>query len=403
MNSPRGRSYSTLTDQPRHLYNGTQLTVSLKITIIKRFNGGTKKCIGDACKKGFDNFLNQSRKVPKIRPAKKYTESTSPRAKKPSTKSVTENTEGSPMVRTTPTRTCTGNIIPRGNTDASANKGQKTLLQESSSVGFKPTPGLDKTFEVKVPLKPPFLVESTTQSDSNQTTSSLPAIVFNVQHTVNIPSPAKPLVKATSAEALTEVCLQNQTDKLKPVIVQHALKGSNSSPLTSATPQSLGLFGQKQSTGTTVMVPQTATVPSRGYATVTNNAWDPNTLDPQAPVNNPAIILANGYVIHHNEIRRNCCDLPGCTGVICVGLCGNLKGSKAVGHLTHGYPNIPVTQGQVVNLDANDDTKKSQEPQNAVMYNKAHSAGPTAVDHQGTSFLNQPHVLPVIDKYADKS
>ena len=49
-------------------------------------------------------------------------------------------------------------------------------------------------------------------------------------------------------------------------------------------------------------------------------------------------------------------------------------GSKAVGHLTHGYPNIPASQGKVVNLDANEDAKKLPEPQNAVMYVKGKGA-----------------------------
>lgn len=389
INSPRGQPYSTLTDQRCHLYNGTRLTVSLKINIIKRFNGGTKKCIGDACKKGFDNFLNQSRKVPKIRPTKKYTASASPR--KPSTKSVTENTEGSPMVRTIPTRT--GKIIPRGNTDASAIKGQKTLLEESSSVDRKPTPGLDKTFEVKVPQKPAFPIESTTSSDSHQRTS-LPTRELNIP---SPPLPAKSIVKITPAEALTEDHLQNQQDNFKPVIAQHGLKGSNSSPSTSATPQSLGLFGQKQSTGTTVTVTQTATVPSRGYATVTNNPWDPNTTDPQAPLNNP------GVPVHHPEIRMNTCDQLGCSGRLCIGLCGNPVGSKAVGHFTHGFPDNLPNGNVVVNLDTTIDAKGLPDPQNAVIYKKAHSAGATTEIPHGTKFLNQPHVLDQIDKYADKT
>jgi len=134
------------------------------------------------------------------------------------------------------------------------------------------------------------------------------------------------------------------------------------------------VVGQNQSTGTHITIPQTATVPSRGYATITNNYYNPNDYNPQvadplAIANNPPMVIQDG-LFQHPEIRKNICNLPGCNGIICIGLCGNPIGSKAIGHFTHGYPTIRAGQGTVVNLDANTDAKGLPDPQNAVMLTK---------------------------------
>ncbi len=183
-----------------------------------------------------------------------------------------------------------------------------------------------------------------------------------------------------------------------PPVIPPSTSSSTTTPNRFSTPST-------QSRGTALNTPLYNRLPHiqiRRYATVSNNAFDHSTTDPQAAVNNPSVPQGKGESTHHPEIRRNTCVLPGCNGITCVSLCSTPKDTKAVGHLTHGYPNTPASQGKVINVDANTDAKGSSEPQNAIMYTTPHTAGSTPENIQGTAFLNQPHVLAQIDKYATK-
>lgn len=81
--------------------------------------------------------------------------------------------------------------------------------------------------------------------------------------------------------------------------------------------------------------------------------------------------------------------------------CGQVTEHKTIANITHGTKNTPY--GTTYNLDPFTDCSGNPKPQNGNFYHKSHEAHVTKEDSQGTTFLNQPHVIKKIQKHEDKS
>jgi hypothetical protein len=77
----------------------------------------------------------------------------------------------------------------------------------------------------------------------------------------------------------------------------------------------------------------------RNYATYKIQTPEPTKSALESLENNPLITLfcKNGSkVIQHGEVLEIFCDQPGCSGKLCIGLCGVPKGTpKIIGHVSH--------------------------------------------------------------------
>ena len=159
---------------------------------------------------------------------------------------------------------------------------------------------------------------------------------------------------------------------------------------------------------------------SKSYATHNVRQPDPNSVDPQAAVNNPPV-NKGGSTFQHPEFVRGTCDQSDCKGQDCGPLlpgtttasCGEtVKNLESVGHGTSGNPS--VNTGNVVNIDPNTNFVGATKQQNAVIYNTPHSTGitpeafptPGNPTGKGTDFLhdpNHPHrVTTIIEETKNK-
>jgi len=105
----------------------------------------------------------------------------------------------------------------------------------------------------------------------------------------------------------------------------------------------------------------------------------------------------------HKEIRKTKCDKEDYDKKICPPNkpCGSITEHKTVSNVTHEIKNTPY--GTTYNLDPSTDYCGNKRPQNAKFYHKSHDAHFTQEDSQGTTFLNQIHVIKEIKKHEDQS
>jgi hypothetical protein len=137
---------------------------------------------------------------------------------------------------------------------------------------------------------------------------------------------------------------------------------------------------------------------SMSYYTV--NKYEKNLKDPVAILKNPPL---GKKKFRHSEMRRTKCDKTDCDKKICPPNkpCGLITEHKTIGNITHGTKNTPY--GTAHNLDPIIDCSGNLKPQNGNFYHKSHDAHVNQEDSQGTTFLNQTHVIKEVKKYEDKS
>ena len=125
-----------------------------------------------------------------------------------------------------------------------------------------------------------------------------------------------------------------------------------------------------------------------------------NPKDPQALKNNPPVGLKK---FKHKVVVKTTCSEKDCEQKICPPgkLCvPPVIKKKAVANTTHGTNN--TSSGTNQELDPNQDYSGNSKAQRAIFYKNAHDIGTTAEIPSGTNFVNQPHVVKIIQKYEDK-
>jgi len=112
--------------------------------------------------------------------------------------------------------------------------------------------------------------------------------------------------------------------------------------------------------------------PTQNYATYWGNDPDITNAVPKAIANNHRITHANGKIKAHAELARQKCDIAGCIGKFCAGLCGNPIGSpKSIAHVTHGQSTSTEVDKRTVPLSGTD-FKGKHKIQNGVFYASPH-------------------------------
>lgn len=127
------------------------------------------------------------------------------------------------------------------------------------------------------------------------------------------------------------------------------------------------------------------------YSTRSVNKPESTSQDKQALYNNPPV---GPQKKRHYEIHRVVCNMPGCSGKLCIGLCNNTEVErKAIAHGIHGTAPAHETDKKTVPISSNDFNGNK----------KPHDSKPTQEHVQGTNQINtDPQIMKIIDQNETK-